>query len=548
MTNDFENFDQPVEGQEQSQQNTGFNNMPQGGQNPPARSSLRFGPTGNSTAQPSQASPQPQAVQPEDGAYRYTYPAGSQPGTGYYGGSVYSSTQPPQPQPTYRPEPAYTRTEPTMAETAAKKKKKKSNAGPIVATALICLILGLGVGGGAMWLLNRDTKSETAPEDVTPEVIEETIGAEASQQEPTAFQSTTIDITTNSEATSMTPQNVYEHYVNAVVAIANEGTSTNIFGQVSATASTGSGMIISADGYILTNNHVVEGAEKLTVTMTSGEEYEATLIAADSDNDVALIKIDGQDFPTVSIGNSDEIQVGEQVCAIGNPLGELTNTMTVGYVSALDREINEDGIPINMFQTDCAINSGNSGGPIFDMNGNVVGITTAKYSSSALTSSASIEGIGFCIPINDAMSIVDDLLQYGYVKGRVSMGIMCQAISSTVTQYYNLPAGIYVASVEEDSAADNAGIQESDIICAIDGVEVTSVTELKVKLKEYKPGDTATLTIYRNETHETEDVSITFDEMVATSNTQASTGEQETQDQQPQQDQQEQQIPFFPFG
>ena len=434
-----------------------------------------------------------------------------------------------------------------------KTRKKKSGVGMYILVAVLCLILGAGIGGGAFFLLsgneNAVVEADTVPEEVTdPQLQQDTleVGGEAAvQDENTAFNSTTIEITTNSTSTSMTPQSVYEHYVNSVVAIANEGTATNIFGYASPTASSGSGMIISQDGYILTNNHVVEGAEKLTVTMTSGEEYEATLIGTDSDNDVALIKIEGENFPTVSIGDSDSIQVGEQLCAIGNPLGELTNTLTVGYVSALDREINENGIPINMFQTDCAINSGNSGGPIFDMNGNVVGITTAKYSSGS-SSGASIEGIGFCIPINDAMEIVNDLLQYGYGRGRVSMGIMCQAISSTVTQYYNLPAGIYVSTVEPGSAAENAGIKEGDIICAIEGVEVTSVTELKVKLKEYKPGDTATLTIYDNMTHETKDVPITFDEMVASST-------QEQQSQEEEQPQQEQRpdvsiSPYFPFG
>lgn len=274
---------------------------------------------------------------------------------------------------------------------------------------------------------------------------------------------------------------------------------------------------------------------------TSGEEYDATVIGADEVNDVALLKIEGdEDFPTVSIGNSDNIQVGQQVCAIGNPLGELTNTLTVGYVSALDREISESstGSTINMFQTDCAINSGNSGGPIFDMNGNVVGITTAKYSSSGYSNAASVEGIGFCIPINDAMSIVNDLMQYGYVKGRVSMGVSVRAMDTTVAQYYNLPTGVYVAGVTSGSAADKAGIQEGDMICAIDGDETSSVAALKQKLKDYTPGDTATVSIYRTSTNEKLDVTITFDEMQAETTT--TTTENQNQDDQTQQNQQDQ--------
>ena len=393
---------------------------------------------------------------------------------------------------------------------------KKSGSKRVVAIAIVCALIG-GLGGGAAvgMALKGGSTVKTEADNIAPaDDVAERVETEDSAAEQVSgnINSTVIDVTTNSESTDMTPQDVYEHYVNAVVAISNEST-TNIWGQSTPTASSGSGFIISEDGYIVTNNHVVSGAQRLTVMMTSGEEYEAEIIGADSENDVALIKIDATGLPTVSVGDSDNIEVGQQVCAIGNPLGELTNTLTVGYVSALDREINENGTPINMFQTDCAINSGNSGGPIFDMHGNVIGITTAKYSSNGYSTSASIEGIGFCVPANDAMDIVSDLLKYGYVKGRPSLGISCQAISSTVTQYYKLPAGIYVYEVNQDSAAEKAGLQEGDIISAVDGTEVSSVTEFKALLKKYTAGDTATLTIYRGSTSETMDVDITFDEM-----------------------------------
>lgn len=545
MMNDYEQNNQYGTGREQTPENTGYSYTSEGAQ-PLPRSGLRFGPSDSQQPNPAAQNPvtmgagQPPVnpVTPPTAGSRDAYTGYTAPASGgYYNGYQQApGTGERNTYPGYGAAPGYTPPEqPTGGKKPRKEKKKKSGKGVVVAIAIVCLIFGLGVGGGAMWLATRNSDSETVEPAVTAEIEQsrqeiggaesgttpetEETGDETAQKDNPAINSTTIEITTNSDTTSMTPQSVYEHYVNAVVAISNEGTSTNIFGQVSATASSGSGMIISKDGYILTNNHVVEGAERLTVTMTNGEEYEATLVGADSDNDVALIKIEGTDFPTVSIGDSDSIQVGEQLCAIGNPLGELTNTLTVGYVSALDREIDEDGIPINMFQTDCAINSGNSGGPIFDMNGNVVGVTTAKYSASLLSGSASIEGIGFCIPINDAMDIVNDLLQYGYVRGRVSMGIMCQAISSTVTQYYNLPAGIYISSVESGSAAEKAGLVQGDIICAIDDVEVLSVTDLKAKLKEYAPGDTATLQVYRNETHQTEEVDITFDEMMDSQNT-----------------------------
>ena len=426
------------------------------------------------------------------------------PGYGYPGSGIYGNQNPMAGYNVRQPEP-----------------KKKSGSRRVVALALVCALIG-GLGGGAAVGMALRGGASAAPaaveesKDQEPDAVEteaETKKEAEASEEHDNIRSTVIEVTTNSPATTMVPQDVYEKYVNAVVAIANEGTATNVFGQISPTASSGSGFIISEDGYIVTNNHVVAGAETLTVTMTSGEEFEAEIIGADAENDVALIKIDASGLPTVAIGESGSIEVGQQVCAIGNPLGELTNTLTVGYVSALDREINENGTPINMFQTDCAINAGNSGGPIFDMHGNVIGITTAKYSANG-TYQASIEGIGFCVPIDDAMDIISDLLQYGYVKGRAYLGISCQAISSTVTQYYHLPVGVYVYSIEEGSAAEKAGMKEVDIITAIDGTEIESITELKSRLKEFTAGDTAILSVYRSDENgaETLELTVTFDE------------------------------------
>ncbi len=411
--------------------------------------------------------------------------------------------------------------------------KKSGGRGAIIAIVIVCAILAGGIAGAAVGGIITSVTKNNGSEDVVMEEgieadteadVEVEVSEEPSEDTDAAdahdnISTTVIDVKTNSTETSMTPQNVYDQYVNAVVAISNESITTNFLGQTSATASSGSGFIISEDGYIVTNNHVVEDAVTLTVIMTSGEEYDATIIGADEESDVALIKIDAEGLPTVSVGDSDSIQVGEQVCAIGNPLGELTNTLTVGYISALDREIYESstGSPINMFQTDCAINAGNSGGPLFDMNGNVVGITTAKYSSSS-SSSASIEGIGFCIPINDAMDVISDLLEYGYVRGRAYLGISCQDIPSTVTQYYNMPTGVYVYSVEEGSAAEAAGLEAGDIITAVDGTETSSVTEFKTLLKEYSAGDTAVLTVFRS-SDGTKDMTVTFDEKVSTVST-----------------------------
>ena len=216
------------------------------------------------------------------------------------------------------------------------KKKGGVSGKVVVAAALVCALIGGAVGGGAVLLTRHDRNTEDNA------VLEASTSEEdSSTDDNSVIRSKTIDVTTNSTSTEMTPQDVYENYVNAVVLVYNQGTTSTYWGQAESQSS-GSGMIISKDGYVLTNNHVVEGAEKLTVMTTSGEEYDATVIGADEVNDVALLKIEGdEDFPTVSIGDSDQIEVGEQVCAIGNPLGELTNTLTVGYVSALDREISE---------------------------------------------------------------------------------------------------------------------------------------------------------------------------------------------------------------
>ena len=424
-------------------------------------------------------------------------------------------------------------------------KKKKSKTPLIVAVvAVVCLGLGGAIGGLVAGRSNDGKENSTLSSPAPEEVLAENNGSAADSAEEAdktaAFHPTTIDIQTNSTDNKLTPQDVYENYVNAVVAISNSGTVTNVFGQTVPMASSGSGFVISSDGYILTNNHVIEDAQTLTVMLTSGEEYDATVIGADPENDVALIKIDATDLPTASIGDSDSISVGEQVCAIGNPLGELTNTLTVGYISALDREIAEpSSTVINMFQTDCAINSGNSGGPLFDMHGNVVGITTAKPSSSS--SSATVEGIGFCIPINDAMNIVNDILQYGYVTGRASLGITCRTISSAVTQYYNLPVGVYVDGCNAGSAAEKAGLQQGDIITAIDDTETASVSDLKLALKNYTAGDQATLTIFRN--NESITVDVVLDEATTSVETPEATTETPSQ----------QQIPFsngfgFSFG
>ena len=211
---------------------------------------------------------------------------------------------------------------------------------------------------------------------------------------------------------------------------------------------------------------MVEGASRLTVITFMGDEYEARLVGFDQMNDVAILKVEAAGLPTVTIGSSDELIVGDQVVAIGNPLGELTSSLTVGYISAKDRTINTDGNLINMMQTDAAINPGNSGGPLFNMKGEVIGITTAKYSGST-GSGASIEGIGFAIPIADVMSMTEDLIANGYRTNQAYLGVSVRDLPADTAAMYSLPTGSYILEVTEGSCAQAAGIQPKDIIIAI---------------------------------------------------------------------------------
>ena len=305
------------------------------------------------------------------------------------------------------------------------------------------------------------------------------------------------ELPSNDGGKTLTPKQVYKMNVGAVCGIATQVT-TNVWGQTATASCAGSGFVLTQDGYIVTNNHVVSDADEgtIVVRLYSGEEYTADVVGTDSMNDVALLKIETEGLQTVTIGDSNEIEVGEIVEAIGNPLGELTFTMTAGYISALDREINADGTPINMLQTDAAINSGNSGGPLFDMNGNVIGITTAKVSGET-ESGVTIEGIGFAIPINDVLRVVYDLQQYGRVRGRAYLGVTLQDLDSTVAATYNLPAGPQIVTVTEGSCAETAGLQPSDIILEFEGREIGSYTDLVSALSKKQAGDTVTMRIYR---------------------------------------------------
>lgn len=305
----------------------------------------------------------------------------------------------------------------------------------------------------------------------------------------------------------LTPGQVYARNVQSVVLISCE-VQANTFGQTVVGSSFGSGFILSKDGYVVTNAHVVDKASVIKVSTHSGEEYEAKLIGTDTTNDVAVLKVEAEDLPAVVLGSSDDLIVGDQVVAIGNPLGDLTSTMTVGYISAKDRDVTTEGTTINMLQTDAAINSGNSGGPLFNMKGEVVGITTAKYSGSS-ASGASIESIGFAIPIDDVSGMVGDLMNYGYVTGAY-LGVMVTNVPEDMAAYYRMPVGARVEEVTPGYCAQKAGVKAGDIIVGLGGYEVENVTDLTRALRKFKAGDTTEIVVFRSGAEVT--LTITLDE------------------------------------
>ena len=410
-------------------------------------------------------------------------------------------------QPDYIPE----WTQPTQPEEPEEPKKKRRTWLKITALLLaLAIVASLGrallrsaINGLAAHNASGDSAQPAA--DASGAASAPESAGEPYQRELTPLPET---LPTYDSGKTLTAQEVYGINVDAVCGIATEVT-TNVFGQTASTAVVGSGFVLTEDGYVVTNNHVVEGTDNVSVKLHDGSTYPAEIIGGDSLSDVALLKIEAEGLSHVAVGDSDAIAVGEGCIAIGNPLGELTFTMTGGYVSALPREINISGKPISMFQTDAAINAGNSGGPLFDMAGNVIGITSAKI-SGITGSGASIEGVGFAIPINEALRVVYDLQEYGYVRGRAFLGVTVKELDAATADTYGLPVGPIVQSVVADSCADKAGIAVKDIILAFNGRNVKTYTQLMSALNKCSAGDEVTLRIYRAGAEL--DVTLTLDE------------------------------------
>ena len=306
-------------------------------------------------------------------------------------------------------------------------------------------------------------------------------------------ESSVIDVSKIDTGKLMTPAEVYAANVNSTVGITTSVT-TNFWGFQTTSAASGSGFILTGDGYVLTNYHVIESSNSISVTLYDGKSYDAVLIGYDESSDIAVLKIDAEGLTPVVLGDSDNLNVGDSVVAIGNPLGELTFSLTSGAVSALNREITlSNSVTMNLIQTDCAINSGNSGGALFNLYGEVIGITNAKYSGSG--SGASIDNIGFAIPINHVRGIVESIIENGYVA-KPYIGVIVSDVSEE-TMGYGLPAGAAVKAVSEDSPAEKAGLQVNDIITAVNGKEISGRTGLSEAVSAASVGDTLTLTVYR---------------------------------------------------
>lgn len=274
---------------------------------------------------------------------------------------------------------------------------------------------------------------------------------------------------------------------------------------------TGTGVVITENGYIVTNAHVIYDSEynsglseDITVVLNGEDRYEAEVIGYDRDCDLAVLKIDKTGLTAAEFGDSDSLKLGESVTAIGNPLGfDLMNTVTRGIVSGMNRQITINDKAMNLIQTDAAINSGNSGGPLINKYGQVIGINSSKMSASY--SETSIEGIGFAIPSNEVSEIIDDIMEYGYVTGKPQLGISCQDVNETISQMYNLPVGVYITDVTDGSAADEAGLRSGDVITAVDGTEVKTAEELNIEKNKHEAGDSIEITYVRSGKTETTD-------------------------------------------
>ena len=312
---------------------------------------------------------------------------------------------------------------------------------------------------------------------------------------------------TNATGSDLSMQEIIAKNENSAVAITTESVSTDTWARQYVTEGAGSGIVYSEDGYIITNNHVIEGASTINVTFNDGKSYEASLVAADSQSDIAVLKIDADGLTPVSFNDSDSLSVGDLAVVIGNPLGTLAGTATEGIVSGLEREITIDGKSMTLIQVSASVNPGNSGGGVFDQQGNLIGLVVAKSSGS------DVEGLGFAIPSNTVQSVVKSLIENGYVAGRPAAGITIVDLSSVTDamKYGVKQTGVYIQEVTGKNAKA-AGLEAGDLVYMVDGEKVTSSDMLVRTIQKHQVGDKVKLTVVRGD--EMKDIELTLEESV----------------------------------
>ncbi|OUQ61261.1 trypsin [Flavonifractor sp. An112] len=296
----------------------------------------------------------------------------------------------------------------------------------------------------------------------------------------------TLTLTPQPQTQAHTLQTIYQENIQSIV---------SIWGDAGTSYSFGTGVVLSADGYIITNTHVIEGCSSVEVVLQDDSSYEALLVGMDVPTDLAVLKIDAQNLHPAVFGNSDELQVGDTVVAIGNPLGqELRGTMTDGIISAINRDVDVDGYSMVLIQTTAALNSGNSGGALINEYGQVVGITNMKMSAYDDT----VEGLGFAIPTTTVKTVVDDLIRQGYVSGEPSIGITCYTVTEEMAEEYDLPLGVYVKSVQQNSDAKKQGVFPGDVIVEANGQSITTIEELLALKEGMEAGDVIHFRLWRS--------------------------------------------------
>ena len=414
------------------------------------------------------------------------------------GYSAYTNQQPYQNATSYTAQ-NYQQPQNNRAKPPKKKKEKKPASRGFIAAVLAVTILAsgaLGFGGG--YLANNMGNSSNGAINIT--------------------KSDSGSTGTNTSVSTTTTSEIVKKTADSVVEIATESVVTGMFTQQYVQEGAGSGVIISEDGYIITNYHVIEGSSNITVTLRDGAtSYNAVVIGSDEENDIALLKVDATGLSPATFGDSSELAVGDYVVAIGNPLGELGGTVTDGIISALAREVTIEGNDMTLLQTNAQISPGNSGGGLFNADGELVGIVNAKDSATE------VEGIAFAIPINTVLDIIEDLKSYGYVTGKVDLGMELTDISSNDTAfYYGLSqTGCYVLSVTKGSNAESAGFRTGDLVTKVNGTEVSSVSDVEKALEDFNVGDKVKFTVYRS--GQTKDLTLTLAEYVPSSKLSSST-------------------------